>query len=467
MVESLDSTSNYRISTHLIPFLAVIAVSSMFIFPAIYNGYPLVISDTGTYVESSFTLSVPIDRPVGYGLFIRCFSLEKSLWPVIFAQSFIIALLIYKLVSITVFRRPCLVYVLLCALLSVTTGWPWCASEILPDVFTSASILSLLFLVIQPRGSMPGKIGLAAIYIFSSSVHSSHILISLLTITAFFIVHAIFRSLGCLERKRVFSILSLIIVAWLFIPTVNLCLGAGFTFSRSSSAFIMGRLWENGVLKRFLDDQCGKMEYSLCRYRNEIHDSADYFLWDSRSPFRMSGGFGGKHEDYAKIIRKSLRLYPGMHFAESAKAALKQTVKFNMGCLINPYPEDHYVVQVMRGRFSQESAQFLRSKQQRGRLRFARFNEIQNFMVALSSALIIGGWFAPCMRSELRLRAIILFIIISVLANAIVSGTFSTVSARYQARVIWLIPLCSLLICSIYIEKMIIKRGSDRSVTSL
>jgi hypothetical protein len=48
---------------------------------AIYNGYPLVYSDTSTYLASGFELQTPVDRPITYGLFIRLTSLNGfSLW---------------------------------------------------------------------------------------------------------------------------------------------------------------------------------------------------------------------------------------------------------------------------------------------------------------------------------------------------------------------------------------------------
>ena len=42
----------------------VIVLAGVMLWPAVWNGYPLVHSDTGTYVESAFTGHVPVDRPV-------------------------------------------------------------------------------------------------------------------------------------------------------------------------------------------------------------------------------------------------------------------------------------------------------------------------------------------------------------------------------------------------------------------
>lgn len=60
----------------------------LLMIPAFINGYPIVYSDTGTYLASAFLLETPFDRPITYGLFIRLASVNgMSLWGVIFLQS--------------------------------------------------------------------------------------------------------------------------------------------------------------------------------------------------------------------------------------------------------------------------------------------------------------------------------------------------------------------------------------------
>ena len=81
---------------------------------ALYNSYPLLYPDTGTYAHSGLKLFVPQDRPILYGLFIRLSSLWASLWFVVLAQ----ALLTGWVVRLTVrcfapTRQPALVTLLL------------------------------------------------------------------------------------------------------------------------------------------------------------------------------------------------------------------------------------------------------------------------------------------------------------------------------------------------------------------
>src|SRR4051794_17330328 len=58
----------------------VMLLAAIMLSPALWNGYPLVHSDTGTYVDSAFTGDVPSDRPVFYGLFLAATLVRLTPW---------------------------------------------------------------------------------------------------------------------------------------------------------------------------------------------------------------------------------------------------------------------------------------------------------------------------------------------------------------------------------------------------
>ena len=61
-----------KIPVSLLLLLGTILLS----WAAFYNGFPLIYSDTSTYLESGFVLETPLDRPITYGLLMRLFSLN-------------------------------------------------------------------------------------------------------------------------------------------------------------------------------------------------------------------------------------------------------------------------------------------------------------------------------------------------------------------------------------------------------
>ena len=62
---------DYLINTVLL-FISVFVL----IIPALKNGYPILFSDSGTYLSSGHSGYVPVDRPILYGIFVRHISLS-------------------------------------------------------------------------------------------------------------------------------------------------------------------------------------------------------------------------------------------------------------------------------------------------------------------------------------------------------------------------------------------------------
>ena len=68
---------------------------------AIYNRFPLVYPDTGTYIFSAMELQAPLDRPIFYGLFLRATqALSLNPWWPALAQTLILAALLVLLIRI-------------------------------------------------------------------------------------------------------------------------------------------------------------------------------------------------------------------------------------------------------------------------------------------------------------------------------------------------------------------------------
>jgi hypothetical protein len=76
---------------------------------AFYNGYPLLYSDTSTYLASGFELQTPVDRPITNGIFLRIFSLNGL---TLFAAAFFQSLLLSCLILLNLKILPVLVFAL-------------------------------------------------------------------------------------------------------------------------------------------------------------------------------------------------------------------------------------------------------------------------------------------------------------------------------------------------------------------
>jgi hypothetical protein len=428
----------------VVPVGAVVLGALILLWPAVYNGCPLIYTDTGTYMESAFTLHVPADRPIGYSLFIRLAGAGRSLWPVVFCQSLILAFLLQRLWGRVAARCGIRGFVLSCALLAALTGLPWVMGTVFADAFTPSCLLSLLLLLL-PGGCVAETAACAAIFVLANSTHATHLLVSTLILAALGGVRLASRAFPVAGAGRYGLAVLLLAVSWLSVPALNASMGGGFYITRAGNVIVMARIWENGILKRFLDEHCAEKEYALCEYRGEVHGHSGYFLWNPQSPLYRTGGWQAPHDEYGRIIRESLADYPLDWARESARSTLLQLGSFNAGSAIAPLSTRTWAYRVMERRFPEEFPRFLSSRQQRGALHLRFFLLVQYAAVLVSLCLIAGRMIIRRPAVDRLFRFILCFTIFAIVANAAVCASISVVDDRYSARVMWLFPLCCLL----------------------
>src|SRR5688572_24330600 len=145
---------------------------------AFYNGFPIVYSDTSTYLASGFEIETPVDRPITYGLFIRAASLNGfSLWLVIFFQTLILSYLIFQVCKLIFGEKRFLSFGLITLLLlSVLTGVSWTTSQVMPDIFTPVALLCML-LVLFGKHKKFASILLYSVFFLSVAMHMSHLIL--------------------------------------------------------------------------------------------------------------------------------------------------------------------------------------------------------------------------------------------------------------------------------------------------
>jgi hypothetical protein len=66
--------------------------AAMLSWVALWNGYPLVFSDSQRYLNGGILRYLPSEAPIFYGVFLIPLHLDGlSLWPVVAAQSLLLA----------------------------------------------------------------------------------------------------------------------------------------------------------------------------------------------------------------------------------------------------------------------------------------------------------------------------------------------------------------------------------------
>jgi hypothetical protein len=410
---------------------------------ALYNGYPTLFSDTGSYLLTGTTfVAFPPVRAPGYSIFTRWTSLEASAWWTILAQALIV---------IYVLRETCDYFIEddrkvadLCLLASVSalallTSLPWFVSLLMPDVFAGVVFLSAFLLVFAARLRLTQKISLAAILMISVSTHMSLLPISILFAAAAIALKFVVQPRGEISLKPV--------LAWLLVPVIlsaittaalNREMGLGFRVSPSRNDFMLARLFGEGLAGDFLRKNCPSPQFAVsCQYVSNLPATQEDFLFRGVMYREMI-----QHPDEMdRIVRGTLLAYPARFVASSARETLRQLIVFRTGDDIRTYGAWRWNYQAMQQVFPAEFSAF-----QNSRLLTGRMLPLANIAAALDSkifwlstlACIILAWMDRYERVNKLFYAAILFLVI----NAAICASLAGVYDRYQSRVVWLMPFC-------------------------
>lgn len=403
---------------------------------AFVNGYPIVYSDTSTFLASGFEMETPFDRPITYGIFLWLTSLAGlSLWLPLFFQSLILSFLIFRLTELFLPEKKRLLgFTLIMASLSLLTGISWVASQLISDVFTPIMALSLLLLLIG-KHSAAQKVGLFFLYTLAVAMHMSHVSIG--------IVLVVFAALYffMVEKKAGKSVLFKLSMA--LVLTIASIFTMGSALSKSKHAFLFAALVEHGIVKEYLDEHCGEKTYRICEYKDQLPDKAWVFLWDEASPFYALGDFKGTKHEFNEIINATLTSskYLLLHMEASIKATFAQLMRFNMGDGNGEFMAGTLLHERVARYVPHELEAYESSRQNQKSISYVKtFNRIQQVFIALATVYLL--WMLMRWKTlDPRLRDFMVLVVFAIVVNAWACGTFANAIDRLGVKMIWLIPL--------------------------
>jgi hypothetical protein len=74
--------------------LVLVFAAILLLWPAFWNGYPLIFADTGTYLSQAIEHYAGWDRPIFYSLFLFPLHMTVTTWPAIGGQALLVAYLL-------------------------------------------------------------------------------------------------------------------------------------------------------------------------------------------------------------------------------------------------------------------------------------------------------------------------------------------------------------------------------------
>jgi len=436
---SADAGARFRLAA------AGAAAMLMVLAPALWNGFPLLFPDTGGYLARPIEGTLELGRSALYGAFLAA-GVPLDFWPNVVVQAALVVWLIALTLRSHGFGGPLPLLVVVAAL-CLATGMPWYAATLIPDILLPAAILALHLLAFRTaqlrRSERAALIAVIAVAIAS---HMGTLAVCAAVALALAALSRI-RRFAALPRPRL-AVAGIAVAAGIALaPLSNFAVVGQFAFTPGGESFLFGRLVQDGMITRYLEDRCPDPEIRLCAYRDKVPETADEWLWGPGNPLGDLGGWRGYAEESRRIILDTLWLYPLQHLQDAVATTLTQLALLRTEVsLTQAWMEP--MVEAMQRWVPQLMPQILAARQQAAPFAdlLAAFNLLH---VPVAALALIGTavlpWLARRRALPPELAALALVVLLSVLVNAAVCGVFSNPVARYQSRLIWLAPLTMMI----------------------
>jgi hypothetical protein len=357
---------------------------------------------------------------------------------------------------------------LICFLLCVVTDAPFFVSFLMPDLFVGIAILTVSsVLAIQRKLSMGEAIVAYGLTLSGPLFHDS-------ASPIVFLLMGIALAWSLTRRTRPvwinYGVLALALVS-------AVAAQAGLTLRQKHAhetwvriPFLSARLVEDGPGTSFLRKTCPANGFALCQYVQRFPLASNDFLW--RSP-EQGGVWGSSSKNTEGITLTDKRI------SDQDLSFAVAVFKYEpIGVLFHGfYDAAHQLIDFSLDEFNisnrdkdaldsglpeEYAPELHRSASYKGNVPVFSFS-LLNYAFVVSAVAYIGFMYsAPARRisAGAGIWRLLAWLLIGILLNAAICGAISGVFARYEARVIWLIPLSAILV-------YLLSRKSFRRETSM
>jgi hypothetical protein len=429
-----------------------VTIPLMLLAPALWNGYPLLQSDTGGYLARWYEGYLVPSRSTVFGLYLH-YGEASYFWVNLASQALATMWILQVTLRVLGLAKPWQLFSL-CLVLSLTTALPWLASMLLTDIFAGLSVLSLFVLVVH--GDKISGIEKAALFLltaFAAASHSATMAVLLGLCCVGWMVRPFLR-----DRIATASLAlgTLTIAAGaIMLLSANFALSGQIAWTPGGSAIAFGRMLQDGIVTRYLRDHCAEQHFKLCPYRDELPETADDFLWSRETVFNKLGRFPGMGDEMGYIALHALAEYPLWQAEAALMATGEQMLKVATGENTDP-PTTAHTYGIIRRYLPENVKPMNAARQQTGFITFGPINLIHVPVALISTALLLAMLIAAVFRRRTDdVTLLMATVFLALLGNAVICGVISGPHDRYGSRLVW-ITTCTLMIAAI-------KRFSVRS----
>ena len=320
------------------------------------------------------------------------------------------------------------------AVLAVATPIAFVSCLVIPDIFAGIVILVITLFATAYRHLSPGVRTVSALVAAAGiAFHASHLPIGLaMTLSAMAWMAFLIWKKEPVPRSQ---------WAWVAAPfffgaaaavVLNLAAFGGPSLTGKRYPLTLARSIAEGPGKWYLERNCGHLKYAICElYPHAVPSTINSFLWgpdgvkERATPDQMDR----IRAEESDVVLAATRAYPLTEARLVGKSFARQLVLFSPGVGL----EKRIVLDA----------------DQNPLLAHADFDPIWVKLVhLLSIAAVVGSLIVLYRRArhDHPIRPILALFVAGIVFNDAVCTYFSGVTDRYQARVIWLLPLLALAV---------------------
>lgn len=426
-------------SSRTLNFIAIFLGGALFIWPALWNGYPLLYSDTHVFITQPTPGYFNWDKPFIYGPWMLPFHAWQSLWGVVLVQGLVLSQLVWLSQGVFAAAQP-LRHLLVCLLLSLLTGASWFVSLVMPDIFAGMVVLSIFILGFSKQLSKGMTVWLSLVGALAIAVHLSHLVIAAACLLIVFVIR---------WRRFLYAVLPLVIALAALVGTTMYAFNK-VAVSPFGSVFMLARMSADGNVKSVLQQYCPEKNWSLCAWTDRLAKDSDSFMWDAKGPvWSHPGGPMGFAPEASEIISLTIRTKPFPVLWSAIQNTVTQLSMVKLGDTIHSEWLDLTVLKSIEKLFpAAELDRYKNSKQVQGKMleRVSFVSAVGSYAVLIGFLFSLYFFFRALRARDWTALGFIALIWIGVLANAFATGALSKPHYRYQTRIVWLLMLPPLIL---------------------
>jgi hypothetical protein len=365
------------------------------IWPAIYNGFPLMYPDTLDYVKAGRPVALALLRhrrssyyglrSLIYSLGILPFHLDGMVWPIIAMQCLLTSFVLWLVVRSIVLKKTARRFLVLMLFLSLFSSLSWHGSYAMPDIL-GPDLYLCVFLLVFARDTL-SLVERWAVYLiawWAVASHATHLPI-VLCLCFFLALLAVFQPKPLRSYLKIAGELTAIIALAVGAQlALNTFLYGKLSLNGTRPPFLTARLVADGPGRWYLQNYCGEPKWEMCKYVNNLSDpsgNTNRFLWGADGVWMSA-----TCDSQKRILREDtplaiavLRAYPREQFEKSATNFWRQLTSFRLEDLGRHSVVVDHIGEVL----PKAQWQYFESRQAHNQLPALLFTSIQYCIVVL------------------------------------------------------------------------------------